>query len=957
MLSSSSKGIDKKSASLGDILSHLGRSFRFKLFIFILLIYITGATLDVTNTNPGSRFMLTKSIAKYGEFSIKPEDRDKYSYLDYSIFNGTIYSDKPPGLSLLAVPIYWIGDFIGTIIGLNTGEDPWIIDDFVKFLIILCVLIFGAFVAIKFYDFLKMLGISHQNANYTVLLFSLGSLFYTYIGTFFSHGITAGFLVLTLYYATKYKQTGKCSSLIFSSFFAGYIVVCDYIYLFFLPFHFIYIFLPFPWKINEIIKEWKRIISNYLIPILIFTIPVVLCGLIILFYNFICFGDPLSTPYSYAVFFKNNQHFANSMFEGLQILLFSTHHGLFTFMPIILLGVLGFIPFYHKKNELALLCISLSIFQILLYSKYFLPTGGLAYGPRHLVTIIPLLIIPLAFLLEYKDFIKKDRPIYSKVIKITAICLGALTFIINFAGGWVGVYPPYEGMLDPIWGTIDANGHLEILFSWLIISFDKIGEFSVNIFNGGEILGFQFNLIFLSVGLGLKDTFASSLVRVEPIVFLASLFLILLFNPYFSLFEIRQKLSIKFQNYQKEINLNIILKIFICLEICLISLFVFWTGFQLFPFIADPIRNTLLNFWDTFFSFYREVSSIPGLNVLTIVVGSLLYILLFLIPFRYNPLSINNWFLNTLLCLMVTSIIWILFEINDQPLDSKKISEKTLLTLEIRDSHLFKRYRTFAEIITIIYMVTSLYSLIFTYPSFSIYSDLGFIIYFSIYFLVLNHLLLPFSASSATVVKENESKNYYKLKSSFDQSDDNLFNKIGFIVSSFILTGLWIKIVSDFLIRGVSLTEIIFITLPENLTDIKDWFLQVEHPVIIILIMTLILGTIVYLAIVFPIILKEREVFNELLVIKMSELMKNDANKKNRIFSIVSYGVGLLSYIFILITVLYSALSTVPDKTVLILHLEEWIIWFFIFWMFLLGIIFEILKTKKEIKDVDFVQN
>ncbi len=62
-------------------------SFKFRLFLFIFLIYIAGATLDVTNTNPGSRFMLTKSMARYGEFSIREEDRERYSYLDFSVLN------------------------------------------------------------------------------------------------------------------------------------------------------------------------------------------------------------------------------------------------------------------------------------------------------------------------------------------------------------------------------------------------------------------------------------------------------------------------------------------------------------------------------------------------------------------------------------------------------------------------------------------------------------------------------------------------------------------------------------------------------------------------------------------------------------------------------------------------------------------------------------------------------
>ena len=65
----------------------IAESYRFRFFLFILLIYIAGATLDITNTNPGSRFMLTKEIAQEGDFAIREEVRERYSYLDFSIIN------------------------------------------------------------------------------------------------------------------------------------------------------------------------------------------------------------------------------------------------------------------------------------------------------------------------------------------------------------------------------------------------------------------------------------------------------------------------------------------------------------------------------------------------------------------------------------------------------------------------------------------------------------------------------------------------------------------------------------------------------------------------------------------------------------------------------------------------------------------------------------------------------
>ena len=70
-----------------SILTLLIKPYRFRFFLFILLIYLAGATLDITNTNPGSRFMLTKEIAQEGSFAIREEVRANYSYLDFSVLN------------------------------------------------------------------------------------------------------------------------------------------------------------------------------------------------------------------------------------------------------------------------------------------------------------------------------------------------------------------------------------------------------------------------------------------------------------------------------------------------------------------------------------------------------------------------------------------------------------------------------------------------------------------------------------------------------------------------------------------------------------------------------------------------------------------------------------------------------------------------------------------------------
>jgi len=910
------------------LIEKLGRSFRFKLFLFIFLVYVAGATLDVTNTNPGSRFMLTKAIAKYGEFTIRPEDRDRYSYLDYSVFNGSIYSDKAPGLSLLAVPIYWFGEALGGMMNLNTADNPWIIDDVAKFFIILAVLGLGAFTTVKFYDLLRLLGISHKNANYTALIFAFGSIFYIYIGTFFSHGITAAFLVLAIYYATRFKQERDIESLLYSSFFVGYSVVCDYVMLFYLPFHILYVFLPIKINFKEVFRNFRQFIVSVIGPFVLYMIPIVLCGLLIMLYNFFCFGDPLTTPYSYARFFKDNQHFANSMFEGLQVLIVSSHHGLIPFMPIILVSLFGFIPMFKKQPELTALCVTLSTVQILLYSKYFLPTGGLAYGPRHLVAIIPLLIIPLAFILETKRGESKRSRILHYSIIFLSILLGGLSILINFAGGWVGVYPPYEGMIDPIWGTSDAKGHLEILLSWISVFFGAIGKFSLETFQGTSS-GFQINLIFISIRLGLKERFSSSLARSDPSLFFAVLLLAFLFNPYFSLLDLRQILSKKIQSSKRRINAKYLIKYAFFCEVIVLSLFLLWSGFQFLPFIGSTVREILLNIWNVFLTIEEQLWNIPVINIVLFLIEKLGYLILMLIPFRYNPFSLNNWFLNTIVLLAITSILWLPLKL----ILSKNDQEKNNDESSFEETKYFSKFLILAKAITIIYLITGIYSIVLSYGAVSWYSEFGYIIYITIFAVALDHLALPFFVNlngSKTKKDEPHAISTKKLGSTDNNNFKSIEKKWSMISAIIFMVIISLKVIFEFIDKGGVFSDIFFLKAPKNILKLSEWFVVVDHPVQVYMFIMLILVLVVLMALIYNYFLGNNTISRDFL----------DLDGENGMFQVVLLqGVSLLSFVFLLITTLYSALATVPDKSVLSMHLEEWIVWYAIFWLIVIALI------------------
>ncbi len=1105
MSKSSEKLIRTNSASFWSFLEKVVKSFRFRLFLFIVLIYIAGATLDVTNTNPGSRFMLTKSIARYGDFTIREEDRIRYSYLDFSILNrfrnpsfeeglledasnwaeygqnsvrelasnhtgnygfqintkngwveqdikdletrsiylykmrfwakksdysevflnitifyedstisshwvrirfqffneyevnlgnsssdkvidkirfqnanssavilddvhlGSIYSDKPPGLSLMAVPIYWFGEIIAVnFFGVNPSEH-FMIDDIVKFLIIISVLILGAFTTVKFYDLLRLLGISQKSVNFTTLIFALGSVYYVYIGTFFSHSITASLLLLATYFSTKFRLKKEASSLLWSAILSGYAVVCDYTLVFLLPFLFFYSFIPFP-NLKDLLRNWKQ----YMLPmIVLYFLPIIICGFLVIFYNFVCFNDPLKSPYAFSWYFWDRQHFAESMFKGLEVLLFSRHHGLISFMPIVLICLIGFIPMFKKAPGLATLCIALSSIIILLYSKYYLPTGGLNYGPRQIVSIIPFLIIPLGYfwdlrdeggvLLKIKDSIKVTT---ITVLKGIAIILSALSFLINFAGGWVGVYPlGGEGMLDPIWGTIDQVGHIETLLSWFSLSLSANGAISLESFfryeNNILLSCFKLDTIFLTLLVEFRWPTASSLAMGEPTAFLAALLLALLINPFFNVLGIGDKISNKFPSFLSINGKKSFITILTLLELALVGVFIIWSIFEAIRLlkyfnlseIHDFLNTLAMNLISILNNVYANVSTIPIVNLLTWGIIFCIYIIVYLLFLR-DSFTFGNWFVNIGFFILITSIAWIGFRQLEAEVEKGQLNEKIL---KLFDKKYFKQYQYASQILVNMFLITSLWSLLRDVILYflglgdslnpSLHTNLTYILLISVFISTMSIAKVPFDVREYEK-KVNKSESIKVEKVVTQEHDHSRFYEARFF-STISLIGVFflvIHVLEVIFTTNFSLKDLFFINPTLHARSITDWFVEIDNPVPVYLCIGTALFIIMAIIPIYEDLIETGKVPK--LLAKLPDEVQDDMKEKfvklSAIQSIFILGSGLLIFIFLLIMILYSVLSTVPNPMLLELHLEEWLIWYSIFFTFILGMVWAI---------------
>ncbi len=179
-------------------------------------------------------------------------------------------------------------------------------------------------------------------------------------------------------------------------------------------------------------------------------------------HNRIAFGNPLTMGYTLetAEAFEGMSRglfgFTLPSLKAIYLLLLSPERGLFFYMPWTVLGIAGF--FYGKrfipvlkKNPLPLMTVT----YVILFSAYYMPTGGWAFGPRHLIPIIPFFAIGLAKFVS----ISRKHLFMAAVLVLPSI-------LISLIGTFGEIHQPVHPFENPIplpqWNiglTMMLDGH------------------------------------------------------------------------------------------------------------------------------------------------------------------------------------------------------------------------------------------------------------------------------------------------------------------------------------------------------------------------------------------------------------------------------------------------------------------------------------------------------------------
>jgi hypothetical protein len=124
----------------------------------------------------------------------------------------------------------------------------------------------------------------------------------------------------------------------------------------------------------------------------IWGLPVILTVLFDLWYDRLRFGSSLNTGYTT----EGTGLFSGNLATSLPALLASPGLGLLVYAPALLVGVAGIWWFVIRERRVAALLAAVALVNLLFYGLWSGWIGGLAWGPRFLLPITPLLLIPAA---------------------------------------------------------------------------------------------------------------------------------------------------------------------------------------------------------------------------------------------------------------------------------------------------------------------------------------------------------------------------------------------------------------------------------------------------------------------------------------------------------------------------------------------------------------------------------
>ena len=342
------------------------------LFALLFSVYLFTFSGIYHSSDEMSMLAVTDSLARRGGWDVEllrwmGEQQGSFGP------DGHLYSRKGIGMTLAALPHYWLAlqsSYLGNVqVAMLTNG------------------IVTALTGVLVYLVLRRLDYGQGVALGAALAFGLGTMAWPYARYLFSESLAGLSLMASAYFLLRTRDRQDRASLVLAGSGLGLAMLARLNNAMVAPFLGL---LLLAYLTRRHGRNWQRWIG----PVVLFGLPVLAALAISGWYNALRFGSPLTTGY------LPEERFATPFFEGFYGLILSPGKGLLWYNPLLWAALAAWPAFFRRHRSEALLVAAMVLSNVIFYAPWYLWWAGHAWGPRFLVTILPFATLSLAPALE-----------------------------------------------------------------------------------------------------------------------------------------------------------------------------------------------------------------------------------------------------------------------------------------------------------------------------------------------------------------------------------------------------------------------------------------------------------------------------------------------------------------------------------------------------------------------------
>jgi 4-amino-4-deoxy-L-arabinose transferase-like glycosyltransferase len=367
------------------------------LLLALLFTMYASSFPGMRNSNEGSHYALVRAMAE-GRLAI--DGLEQYTRLvDYSKRDGHYYSDKPPAVSALALPLYAAGRLVSGSAAstraplpdlATTRRDPvnGLVPPFEEWTSNLLAALAGTATVVLVFLTARELGAAMTPSIFVAAAVGLGSMVWRYATVLFAHSVSAALVMAAVYLTARaFRREGR-REIAWLGAVAGVAVAVDYSNVVLMAGIVTALVVGRAGRGARVVgRDLARLAAAALIPIALLAA-----------YQWKAFGSPLHTSYRYKelgrfAFSRDPFEAYSAPLTNLGPLLFQLRWGVVAWCPLLLLAPVGLWFVARRSRPAALLLVLASLPLFVLIAKFVTPEGGPTHDARYVTPALAPLIV------------------------------------------------------------------------------------------------------------------------------------------------------------------------------------------------------------------------------------------------------------------------------------------------------------------------------------------------------------------------------------------------------------------------------------------------------------------------------------------------------------------------------------------------------------------------------------